>query len=154
MPSAHETLGEISGFLGRYPPFSALSDDALGALARQAEIEYSASGAEILAPGGAVKAGGIPERSEGCPNGSPSSSTSTTWPSSSSSTAPRRTLPGVVGHGALLDLEAPSPLTVLRRIETATGVTGSPWPLSTCPGSRSGASTRTSRRSPRVCTAG
>src|SRR3990172_6512257 len=52
MPPLHETLGEITGFLERYPPFAALSADALAGLARTAEIEYFPRGAQILAEEG------------------------------------------------------------------------------------------------------
>jgi CBS domain-containing protein len=52
MPAAHETLDEITGFLGRFPPFSALRPDALARLAGDTEIEYFARGTEILAQEG------------------------------------------------------------------------------------------------------
>src|SRR3970282_466315 len=52
MPPLHETLGEITGFLERYPPFAALSADALAALSQRAEIEYFPRGAQILAQEG------------------------------------------------------------------------------------------------------
>ena len=52
MPPLHETLGEITGFLERYPPFAALSAEALAALSQRAEIEYFPIGAEILAQEG------------------------------------------------------------------------------------------------------
>jgi CBS domain-containing protein len=52
MPPVHETLGEITGFLERFPPFSALGADALAVLAERAEIEYFPAGAEILAQEG------------------------------------------------------------------------------------------------------
>jgi CBS domain-containing protein len=49
---AHETLGEIVGFLARHPPFQSLHDAALESLAREAEIEYFPRGVEILAQKG------------------------------------------------------------------------------------------------------
>jgi CBS domain-containing protein len=52
MPPAHETLGEITGFLRRFPPFSALRADALESLAEHTEIEYFPRGAVILAQEG------------------------------------------------------------------------------------------------------
>lgn len=52
MPKVHSTLGEITGFLERHPPFSALNADALTALAATAEIEYFPAGAEILSQEG------------------------------------------------------------------------------------------------------
>jgi CBS domain-containing protein len=48
MPPVHSTLAEITGFLERHPPFSALTPDALEALAVTAEIEYFPAGSEIL----------------------------------------------------------------------------------------------------------
>jgi CBS domain-containing protein len=52
MPGAHETLDEITGFLARFPPFSALRPVALARLAEDTEIEYFARGTEILAQEG------------------------------------------------------------------------------------------------------
>jgi CBS domain-containing protein len=52
MPAPHETLAEITGFLERFPPFSALRTDALARLAQDTEIEYFARGTEILAQEG------------------------------------------------------------------------------------------------------
>jgi CBS domain-containing protein len=49
---AHETLGEITGFLRRHPPFLSLADESLEALAGEAEIEYFPRGVEILAQEG------------------------------------------------------------------------------------------------------
>lgn len=52
VPEIHSTPGEITDFLERHPPFSALNADALTALAGTAEIEYFPAGAEILEQGG------------------------------------------------------------------------------------------------------
>jgi CBS domain-containing protein len=48
VPPLHATLAEITGFLERHPPFSALSGEALDRLAATAEIEYFPAGTEIL----------------------------------------------------------------------------------------------------------
>jgi CBS domain-containing protein len=53
MPPSHETLCEITGFLERYPPFSALSAETLTTLAEHVEIEYFPAGAQILLQEGA-----------------------------------------------------------------------------------------------------
>lgn len=52
MPEAHATLREITDFLERHHPFSALNAEALTALAGTAEIEYFPAGAEILSQEG------------------------------------------------------------------------------------------------------
>jgi CBS domain-containing protein len=52
VPPSHETLGELVGFLRRHPPFTALAEGSLEALARDAEIEYFPRGTEILAQEG------------------------------------------------------------------------------------------------------
>ncbi|HLE99090.1 MAG TPA: putative nucleotidyltransferase substrate binding domain-containing protein [Gaiellaceae bacterium] len=52
MPPAYDTLGEITGFLELFPPFSDLGGDALLELAGQAEIEYFPAGTVILAQEG------------------------------------------------------------------------------------------------------
>ncbi|HSF61567.1 MAG TPA: cyclic nucleotide-binding domain-containing protein, partial [Gaiellaceae bacterium] len=52
MPEVHSTLREITDFLERHHPFSALHADALATLARTAEIEYFPAGAEILSQEG------------------------------------------------------------------------------------------------------
>jgi CBS domain-containing protein len=52
VPPVHETLAEITGFLGTHPPFSDLDSEALSVLAGHAEIEYFPAGAQILAQEG------------------------------------------------------------------------------------------------------
>jgi CBS domain-containing protein len=47
-----EALDEVAGFLGRYPPFSALSRDALVRLAHRGEIEFFPAGSDILIQAG------------------------------------------------------------------------------------------------------
>jgi CBS domain-containing protein len=44
----HSTLEEVTRFLERHPPFSALTEEALTRLAASAEIEYFPAGTEIL----------------------------------------------------------------------------------------------------------
>ncbi|MGH3030025.1 MAG: putative nucleotidyltransferase substrate binding domain-containing protein [Gaiellaceae bacterium] len=52
MASLDEALGEITGFLARHPPFSALSREALERLVRRGEIEFFSAGSDILAQAG------------------------------------------------------------------------------------------------------
>ena len=52
MASLDEALDEVTGFLARQPPFSALSREALERLVRRGEIEFFPAGSDILVQAG------------------------------------------------------------------------------------------------------